>query len=176
MGTRAGAKVALATAGLFVITLLGHELAHFVVFQAALVSIEPKAWGPEVRALAPASGPLFTLAILVAVALWGRRQTVRRRLLAFAAICGTASRIAVVAPGTLFFNAANDERTVGRLLEIPPSLLWFLEAVVAIATIMAVAATLDRALLKASAGWIVSGIVAGLICAVTLGRAVGLPI
>jgi hypothetical protein len=170
---------ALLSFGAFWVTLLAHEAAHFVVARAVYTGGELSAGRPRPASqlATVAAGPLVTLAILVASALATRaRRRLRVRLVLNALAGGAAARLLLIGPGTLIGSAANDERTMGRLLGVPPQLIWSVEAGVGALCLAVTLRSLppsERPVLTAA---VTAGIVLGIATAFSAGRAIGLPV
>jgi hypothetical protein len=164
--------------GMYWVSLLGHEGAHFGMARLLYsptdlaAGIVP-AW-PQLFVVG--AGPRFTLLLLILCASYavgrGAKASASVTPLAYAA----ASRLALVAPGTLLGTAVNDERTVGRLLHVVPVLLWSGEALVATVALVIVSANVPPGMERRSTAWMVLGIILGWMSAFTVGRAVGLPV
>jgi hypothetical protein len=161
----------------FWIALLAHEgahraLAHFMYSAAELSRGEVR---PSDQLVVVGAGPVFTLAMVVACAVVTHRL---RRLAAvgIAAIAFGVSRILIISPATLLNRGANDERTVAQLTNTSARLLWSAEALVTIAAVAFVARSTPMSEHRRSVFWIVLGIVGGWVSALTIGRAIGLPI
>jgi hypothetical protein len=165
------------TLAMFWIALLGHEaahagVAHFAYSPGDLSAGQVSSSG---QLLVVGAGPVFTLAMIVACIIsatrwsWGRAS-------AITAVAFGVSRLVLIAPGTLFGNAINDERTIGPLLGVSARLLWTIEALVGAAAVFVVWRANLIAEPSRSVGWIGVGIVIGWLSAFTVGRAVGLPI
>jgi hypothetical protein len=100
----------------------------------------------------------------------------RARAISIAGIAFGLSRILVIAPATLLNKGRNDERTVAHILNLFPPVVWIAEALVAAAAVAFVARddAIPRGIRSVIA--IAEGLVAGWLSALTIGRAIGLPI
>jgi hypothetical protein len=121
------------------------------------------------------AGPVFTLAMVVACAVVTHRLR-RVAAVAIAAIAFGVSRLLIIAPATLLNRGANDERTVAQLTNTSARLLWSAEALVAMAAVVFVARGTPIPQRRRAVLWIALGIAAGWVSALTIGRAIGLPI
>lgn len=171
-----GSWVAI-TLAMFWIALLGHEGAHAGVAHFAYSPGDLSAGhvSQSGQLLVVAAGPIFTLAMIVACAISSTRWSWGRAA-AITAVAFGVSRLLLIAPGTLFGTAINDERTVGPLLGVSARLLWTAEALVGAAAVFVVWRASLIADPSRSVGWIAVGIVIGWLSAFTLGRVIGLPI
>jgi hypothetical protein len=167
-----------ATFAVFWVSLLGHEAAHFGMAQL-LYSQNDLAAGsvsPRAQVFVVGAGPTLTLLVLIGCAAYAWRSPHRHSLwIPYALAYSAASRLAFVAPGTLLGTAVNDERTVGRLIDVSPRLLWSLEALIATIALFIVS-TRWPAASRRSLSWMMVGIAMGWASALTLGRAAGLPV
>lgn len=151
--------------------LLAHEAAHYVV--AWVVSAD---WTSAVlnwrRGVSAAAGPLLTLTIVAACTALSR-SVGPLRWIAVATAIGAASRLALIAVPTMLGNA-NDERIVGLVIGVSPTVLWLTETVL---TLILISFAVRRNAISRQAMFLsCSGALAGWISALTVGRAVGLPI
>ena len=157
---------------------LGHEAAHFTVGRLTHVAVhlpnglrhrraQVATWG---------AGPLFTLVVLGVSAVFAARSvSARATTVALAFACSAASRTVAIAPGTLM-DGASDERTVGALLGVSPQSLWMAELLFAVACLTVIVRRVPVRVRRPTLAWIGIGVVVGLISALTLGRAIGIPI
>jgi hypothetical protein len=161
----------------FWIALLAHEGAHFGVAHVVYSRTELATGrvSPFDQLLVVGAGPAFTLAMIVACAVVTPRLR-RAAAVGIAAIAFGVSRILVISPATLLNRGPTDERTVAQLTNTSPRLLWSVEALVAIAAVAFVARSTPMPRRRRSVLWIALGTVAGWVSALTLGRAIGLPI
>jgi len=161
----------------FWIALLAHEAAHWGVARVVYspTDLSTGRVAPHDQVLVVSAGPTFTLATIVLCAALTTRVR-KARAIGIAAIAFGVSRILIIAPATLLSRGMNDERTVAHLLGVPARLLWIAEAAVAMAAVAFVARATPVAQRRRAVIWIGVGIVAGWISALTLGRAIGLPI
>lgn len=164
---------------LFWLSILGHEGAHFGV--GALVYTPEELRSGVLRAgsqlLAVGAGPVFTILLLGGSVLGVRSSRSRSSKLVWSSlVASAASRIAIVGPGTLLGTAVNDERTVGRIIGWPPSLLWSGEAVVATLGVLYVLRAWPRGMRQRVAQWLVVTIVIGWVTTLVIGPLLGLPI
>jgi hypothetical protein len=166
--------VTLAT---FWIALLGHEGAHFWAahFAYSPINLSTGHVSPDAQLFVVGAGPTFTIVTTIACAFAVVRWH-EARAVGIAAIAFAVSRLLIIAPGTLLGAAVNDERTVAALSGVPAGLLWAVEALVAAAAVALVARATPFAERSRSLVWIGAGIVIGWVSALTIGRAIGLPI
>jgi len=161
----------------FWIALLGHEAAHVAVARLMYSPSElsSRYVPPRDDLFVVGAGPTFTLAMIVMCAAASRALRPARAF-AIAAIAFGLSRLIVIAPATLLSRGMNDERSVAHLVNVSPALLWIAEALVAVAAVAFVAR--DDAIPRGTRSVIaiVAGLVAGWLSALTVGRAIGLPI
>lgn len=151
--------------------LLAHEAAHHVVawFISADSTSAALTWR---RGASAAAGPLLTL-ILVAGSAVLAKSVGRLRYVAVATAIGAASRIALIAVPTMF-GKANDERVVGLVFGISPKAIWLTETFL---TILLLSIVRRRSSVSRQVVFLcVGAVLVGWISALTLGRAIGLPI
>lgn len=157
--------------------LLGHEGAHFALAYCLYTRGDWASLQPPVVAHAAvvAAGPLFTLMTTLACALAAVRWR-RLRWLTLAVPIFGASRLVMIGPVTLIGKGVNDEGTLGRLLGMSPRWLWTIEALATAGAIAFISRRTAGGDLRRHFPWIVAGIVIGWVSALTVGRAIGLPI
>jgi hypothetical protein len=162
---------------LFWASLLLHEGAHFT---AAWLLFTPADWAGDVirpirSGIVAGAGPLTSVGIIAICAATARRAHERLSTVTYAGALGAASRLALVAVPTLL-HRSNDERGVSVAMGVPAIGIWAIEAAVT-------AALLVWMLRGRQAGWssgllvpIACGVITGWISALTIGRAIGLPV
>jgi hypothetical protein len=159
-----------ATFGLFWITLLMHEAAHFGMLGVLKPTSHP-------NVVVVSAGPVVTALIIIGTALYSSTHSgLRATQTAVSIVWGAASRIVLVGPGILLGTAINDERTVAQIVGVSARLLWAVELLIVglavyYVTLRLPSGTRGRTLLS-----VAIGILLGWVSAFTLGRAIGLPI
>ena len=161
----------------FWIALLAHEGAHLGVahFMYSPTELATGRVRPIDQLLVVGAGPAVTTAMIVACAAVTRRLG-KAAAVGIAAIAFGVSRILIISPATLLNRGLNDERTVAQLTGVSARLLWGAEALVAIAAVAFVGRGTPIAQWRRSVFWIALGIAGGWVSALTIGRAIGLPI
>jgi hypothetical protein len=159
------------------IALLIHEgahaaVAHFVYPPTYLsgVHIAPR---DELRVVA--AGPAVTLAMVIACGA-AYRQLGKLRAFGIGVIAFGLSRLLVIGPTTLLSRGMNDERAVANILGVSARLLWIAEALTVITAAAVVARATSLAQPRRAVIAVAAGIAVGWVAALTLGRAIGLPI
>ena len=82
----------------------------------------------------------------------------------------------IVGPQTLLGNGLNDERTIGRILDVSPRVLWSLEAFVAAVGLVLVARAWPEEGKRTVFLWLALMVLMGWATTLTLGPLLGLPI
>jgi hypothetical protein len=175
--SRSVLSLAMLSFVLFWAGLLLHEGAHFA---AASLLLTPADWAGDVfrptrSAIVAGAGPLTSVAIIAVCAAVARRAHERLFTVAYTGALGAASRLALVAIPTLL-HRSNDERGVSVATGVPAIGVWAIEAAVTAALLVWMAR-------GRQAGWdsrlllpITCGVITGWISALTIGRAIGLPV
>lgn len=165
------------TLATFWIALLIHEAAHAAVAHLMYPATDPSGGYavPRDDLLVVGAGPAVTLAMVVACAA-AYRQLGKLRAFGIAVIAFGLSRLLVIGPTTLLSRGMNDERAVANVLGVSVRLLWIAEALTVITAAAVVARATSLVQARRAVIAIAAGIAVGWVSALTLGRAIGLPI
>jgi hypothetical protein len=156
------------------VTILLHEGAHYGM--AALLAPPGAPRGLD-RSLITGSGPVSTLVIILVGAIAAGRVTSEFwKVSMFAAVWGAASRVILVAPGTLLGTAGNDETTIAPVLGVSARSMVLVELLVMLAGLYLVHSAFRRNGRIPPLRVVLVALLVGWFTAPTFGRAIGLPI
>lgn len=163
--------------GAFWVQLLGHEAAHALGRDLFVGDADLAVhWPRRVQIAYFAGGPVFTLLLVaLAAALALRLRTSRGRMVAASVGLSAASRSAWTALAGLL-GRPHDELTVARLLGFPTGVLELTEILVTAAAVVAILRVLPLPGRRGALLWIMLGIIAGWVSALTIGNALGVPV
>jgi hypothetical protein len=164
--------------GCFWLAVLLHEAAHYSMawLLDTTLQVAPIHRPSGAQLVVVSSGPLTTLAVVALSALIASRSRAEPSLSVIAFSSAAAARLLPIAPITFLGRAVNDEATIHRLVGVSPRVLWLLEAAIAAALMWIVLSRVEPRNRRRVVVLLVVGNLLGLVTALTLGRAIGLPI